>query len=84
MAKLTLANVNKALKAAGFEAELVKGKGYLWFDGDEPSGWYSSVVEVCYPNHIPTVEGWVEKYKTMKADDEHRRAIRCGSSEVKN
>ena len=73
MAKLTIANVNKALKAAGFDAELVKGKGYLWFDGDEASNWYTSSVEVCYLNHIPTVEGWIAKYRQMKADHDSRQ-----------
>lgn len=68
METLTIAKVNKALKSAGFDAVLVKGRGYMWFDGDEPDGWYSSSVAVPHLSSIPTLEGWIEKYRSMKAD----------------
>ena len=69
MARLTFANVNKALKDACIDAEVVKNKGdfFVWFCGDEPSSWNSSATEVCYLNQIPSVVGWVEKYKAMKS-----------------
>jgi len=72
MANITIAAVNKALKAAGFDAEIVNGKGYLWFDGPEASNWFSSSVPVCHLNHISTVSGWVEKYRQMKADHDSK------------
>lgn len=43
MARLTIANVNKALRAAGFDAELVRGDGYFWFDGLGHNGGFFNV-----------------------------------------
>lgn len=69
--KLTITNVNKALAAAGIAAELVKGKGYFWFSGDEASDWYTSSVGVPRLDSLrmeTTVADWVAQYETMRAD----------------
>lgn len=65
--RLTIQAVNRALKAEGFKDELVRGRGYFYFWGDDASGWYSSSVPVCKLNQIPTVEGWVKEYKALRA-----------------
>jgi hypothetical protein len=66
MARLTIAAVNAALKAKGYPDELVKGKGYFYFWGDDASGWFSSSVPVYSLNHIPSVEGWMKQYELLR------------------
>ena len=72
MVRLTINNVNAALKEAGFDAELVKGNGYFWFDSDESIMWYTSSVSVYRLSDIPTVEAWVAEYIRMKQDHDNR------------
>ena len=72
MARITFKQVNAALKAAGIDAELVQGDGYLWFDGDEASQWYSSSVAVFRLNHIPDVQWWVREYEHMRKQNKDR------------
>lgn len=68
MARLTINNINAALKDAGFDAELVRGNGYFWFDSEESISWYTSSVYVYRLNHLGDVEKWVDKYRAMKAE----------------
>lgn len=63
---VTIRSVNKALKARGYPDELVKGEGYFYFWGDDASLWYTSTVSVYAINHIPTVEGWIERYESLR------------------
>ena len=69
MARLTINNVNKALAAAGIEAELVKGNGYFWFSCLEALLWTTSCVYVSRLSDLPTVEAWVAEYQAMRADN---------------
>lgn len=70
--RLTINNVNAALKAAGIDAELIKGDGYYWFHGLEAAGFYSSSVAVFKLTDLPSVEAWVDEYRRLKADDDQR------------
>lgn len=70
----TIASVNRALKKAGIDAELVKGKGYFWFDGDEASGFYSNSVSVFRVNQL-TDDQWVKEYHTLKEDSLRRKGL---------
>lgn len=70
MARLTINNVNKALAAAGIDAELVKGNGYFWFCGNEAVSWFTSSVYVPRLSDLPTVEAWVAEYQAMRAVNE--------------
>ena len=76
MTRLTIANVDKALAAAGIDAVLVKGDGYFYFWGDEPIGWYSSSVAVFRLSDIPTVEGWVAEFIRLRKEDARRNGCK--------
>lgn len=78
----TLASVNKALKKAGIDAELVKGKGYYWFDGDEASGWYSNSVPVFHVSQL-SEEQWIAAYHSLKEDSDKRRGVSSSAKPVK-
>jgi hypothetical protein len=65
------AQVVKACIAAGAPAdlELNQGNGYLYFWSADIAGWSSSSVPVCRLRHIETVEGWVQTYLSMAAEN---------------
>ena len=73
MPRLTINNINAALKAAGFDAEVVKGDGYFWFDSEESIMWYTSSVSVCRLHHLGDVEKWVDEYRQMKAAHDEKQ-----------
>jgi hypothetical protein len=68
--RVTLANVNAALRAKGYADELCRGRGYLYFWGDEAAGWFSSSVATMHLTSR-SVAAWVALYEDMRA--EHAR-----------
>jgi hypothetical protein len=58
--RVTIAAVNKALKAAGHPEELVRGNGYFYFAEGDAMSWYTSSVYV-YRLDSYTVAEWVEQ-----------------------
>jgi hypothetical protein len=60
---VTIKQVNKALAEAGFpNAELVKGEGYYYFDGDDTDGFFEQGVYVNFLNALSVTE-WVSEFK---------------------
>jgi len=71
--RVTVANVNAALRAAGIDAELLKGRGYFYFGGP--------AVELCYTTSVPTmhlrslsVEQWLDEARRFAAETAAARA----------
>ena len=66
-AKATPRLVNKALKAAGIKAELVRNRsGYHYFTGDDvPSGISQSIM--IYRTADQTVDQWVQEFRNLRA-----------------
>jgi hypothetical protein len=63
---VTIATVNKALKAAGYPERLRRGKGYFYFTEGDAMGWYTSSVYV-YRLDTYTAEQWVEQRNQLAA-----------------
>jgi hypothetical protein len=61
------AQVNKALRAAGFQEELVRGNGYFYFVGGDAASWPSSSVLV-YSITGLTVAQWIAERDLLAAD----------------
>ena len=61
----TLKEVNKHLPK-GYE--LIKGKGYLYFWGNDCASWYTSSVAVCYLKHL-TIKRWIEEFNYLKSKE---------------
>jgi|GEM_PF-4090593 hypothetical protein len=63
--RVTLNNVNAAIKAAGGEQELVRGNGYFYFVGGGALTWPASSV---YVNHLTTftVAEWVGEWQYLQ------------------
>ena len=70
--RLTFARVNAALKAAGIDAELVQGDGYLYFAGPAVEFASSTSVAVCRLNHL-SIESWLYEARTIAAESAARR-----------
>ena len=51
--------VNAALRKAGINGEVVQGRGYVYFIGDDFDHCYSTSVAICWLSHS-TVEEWVD------------------------
>lgn len=68
MARLTLKAVNKAIAARGIKAELVQGKDYLYFFGDDVElAESTSVWGVCRLNHL-SLDRWMVELDAIVAD----------------
>lgn len=69
----TPGKVNKALKAAGLEFEIVKGRGYFWFDNRYPEtnplwklaipSFYEMRISNTPAEIVADVQAAVDKYK---------------------
>lgn len=66
---VTLKKVNDELKKRGIAAELVKGKGYHYFTGDDCSGWPETSVMVYNVNEL-TLDQWMTEWETLKEQAE--------------
>lgn len=44
----TITRINKALKAAGREERLIRGRGYYYLIEGDAMSWYSSSIPVCW------------------------------------
>lgn len=64
-APVTVAAVNRALKAAGHPERLRRGKGYYYFYGGNAAAWYSSGVYVSRVDAF-TVEGWLAERRRLE------------------
>lgn len=67
----TVDQVNHALKAAGIDAEIVRGNGYLYFTGPGLESWFTTSVPVCYLSQ-KKVAGWVQAYRDLEDMQERR------------
>jgi hypothetical protein len=63
--RVTLNNVNAAIKAAGGEQELVRGNGYFYFIGGNALSWPSSSVYVFHLTTF-TVAEWVGEWDYLR------------------
>lgn len=59
--------VNTALRLAGIDDRLKRGKGYYFFYGPQATSWYQSGVYV-YRADLLTVEEWLTEYQLLKND----------------
>jgi len=58
---MTLHQINKAIKAKGYKAELFKGDGYFYFFGDDVDTCKEQgVYGVCHVTDL-TVEQWIKE-----------------------
>lgn len=68
MTRVTINKINEALRRlAPAETEIVRGNGYFYFAGTEPSGFRSQSVYVNNLNDL-TVEEWVREYRYLRGD----------------
>lgn len=65
-APATVARVNAALKAAGAEERLARGRGYLYFRGGNAALWPASAVYVAHVEAL-SVEEWVAEWRRLRA-----------------
>ena len=70
VAPTSVKQVSAALRAAGYPADsqLTRGRGYFYFRGDEPLGWYSSSVHVFNLDDLTLAE-WVDMYRRLRAEN---------------
>lgn len=68
---LTIKAVNKVIAARGIKAEIVQGKDYLWFYGDDVELAHSTSVMVVRLNQL-TIEQWMSELDSIVAD--HKKA----------
>lgn len=61
------AQVNKILKEHGYEETLVKGSGYLYFDGGDTSSWFSSSVSVPRVSSL-SPQRWIDERNELAVD----------------
>ena len=62
-----VAEVNRALKAAGHAEKLTRGRGYYYFRDGSAAGWYRSSVYVCRAREL-SVADWVREHADMLAE----------------
>ena len=67
MARATIPSVNKALKAAGIEAEIFRGNGYFYFSGPAVEVSHEQGVYGVFRISDLSVEEWVEEAKEKAA-----------------
>lgn len=63
MKRVTLAEVNKALKVNGIDCELIKGQGYFYFQGPAVETAFEQGVYSVFRLSDLSVEQWVEEAK---------------------
>lgn len=63
MKRITLAQVNKALKDASFDCELVKGRGYFYFQGPAVDLAGEQGVYGVYRLSDLSIEQWIQEAK---------------------
>lgn len=66
MKRISLNQVNKALKAKGVSTELVKGDGYFYFIGKEVEHNATTSVYVYRLNEL-SLDGWLNEFSSMAA-----------------
>jgi hypothetical protein len=72
--RITINNINKALADAGINAELIKGKGYFYFFGDDVDTCNTTSVYV-YRLTSFTIDQWVREATNLKAEHERSRSF---------
>lgn len=65
MERLTLAKVNRALKAAGFNVKVVRGRGYHYVVGAGTEGWPSTSILAFRVSHLSLPE-WISAVRALK------------------
>ena len=65
--RITLKQINDALRAAGHEEELVRGRGYFYFAGGDAAIWPSSGVYVYRLSEL-TLEQWLAERDRLAED----------------
>lgn len=71
MSRVTIPAVNKALRAEGINAELVRGKDYFWFDGPDVEWAESPSVMTCYISDL-TLETWLGEARRIRDESNAR------------
>jgi len=64
----TLNQVNMELNAAGADAQLYKGNGYMYFEGQATETWKSTIVSGISSVKQMSVEQWVYTFFEMAAN----------------
>jgi hypothetical protein len=72
-----VADVNKVIRAAGIDAQLVKGSGYFYFTGAAVEGAFTTSVNVYLLADL-TLEEWMKELVEILADAEDRRGTAAG------
>lgn len=62
---ITLKKVNEALKQLGESAELVRGEGYFYFEGEDTLLMQQTGVYVYRLNEL-TLDQWISEYNKLK------------------
>jgi len=63
--RVTMNNINKAIKAAGHDEQIFKGRGYFYFVEGESSNWPATMVMTCHLTDL-TVDQWVREHFELK------------------
>ena len=63
--RLTIKNVNAMIAALGIKAELVKGRGYLYFIGDDVDFAKSTSVYVYRISDYQSINMWMDELQTI-------------------
>lgn len=66
--KLSARDVNRALTRHGIRGEVVQGRGYVYFAGDDFDGAYSTSVAVCWLNDL-SLAGWLGEARYILEHD---------------
>ena len=75
--RVTIKRVNEALRSAGLDVEIVKGRGYWYFAGEMASHWAEQGVYGVGSLQGLTVEQWVGE--AVRREREEHRFDRTGS-----
>lgn len=67
-ARSTKARIDAALRAAGIDATIVRGTGYVYFTGPATATWYTTSVSTPRLSDL-TVGGWVDEARRMAGRD---------------
>jgi len=62
---INLSTVNRAL--AQYNVQLVRGKGYFYFDGPGTERWAATAVYVNSLNQL-SLEQWIDEYKYLSGE----------------
>lgn len=71
--KMTLKGLNAKLKADGYDAELVMGKGYYYFSGEQVKWCKTTMVGGVFRLNNLTYEQWVAELELLIKESEEKQ-----------